>query len=410
MQTLTPKVSSSFIPHWFLDPSQVQSQRAIQVQSEAISAQLAAKQAELDKSETTAASMLKVATSAALAVSKASIAVSAAKKTFEAAQQHALQTTMQVSATQQNAAALREDIRLLTAALLPLTLSMALVEPDQQRKLSVQLIHVTSDKLEDVLLQMSKSDTPAIFDFQGKDMSYSKNTNPTLRADAIKWRNGTIMLSEKTRLDVTGAGVELEDIIVTGGGGVRVLDCGSLTMTDCEVRDAVNGLSLDGNGKLVAESVNISNCSMTGILLEGSSLLVAEKICVSQCVWTGIGIHGSSSLVATDMKISGTNDGITLAGTSTADVNDCVLEDIREDGIWMTGATSMIGKDVNTKGILGHVLRLKDTASLTLTASTLTNSTGKIGAVMECSSLVLSGCTVGGKFKKDDTAFITRKA
>lgn len=372
-----------------------QSHKSVEAQIAAIAAQVAAKQLEVKRCT-------------AAATSAAADAAEAHKRAEE---------------THIKASAAMEDLRLLTAAFKPLQLSLGLPTLDTKweapqlgtsgtvmiAKPSKQVILVTSNDLGDLLETIALSDTsiPVIYDFQGREMKYKDKSNASLSINSMTWRNGKIMLPAETQLslDVACTGMVLESISVSGGGGVRVLDGGSLTMTACEVQGSSNmGLHLEGTGTLVANDVNVMKCIKKGIYLEGSGSLVATNVNVSDSEGSGVALVGTCSMQASNLKVTKTEYGIFLSGSSTAVLTGCDVGDTKYYGICMMGSSSMVGTRVRITGAGADVLNMAGEAKLALTGCSMRNNPGKPGVIKEKASLVLTRCLVEGTVTKEGSA------
>lgn len=187
---------------------------------------------------------------------------------------------------------------------------------------------IESDNLGDALEKICLSSAPAVYDFQGRTMVYTGQGHPTICTSGATLRNGIFCLGEKQELVVDGKGVVLDHITVIGGRmGVEVFAGGCLTMLDCVVRDSSIGVYLN-------------------------------------------------------------------YGNSKADLTDCVIRGCKEYGIYAGCQGVMSASRLRITNIAGQVLRMEADAKVTLTACTLRDNPGKPGAVKGNASLVMTCCSV----------------
>lgn len=202
--------------------------------------------------------------------------------------------------------------------------------------------------LEDILERMWHERDPAIYDFQGQEIQYHGNQNPTIRSAGVTWRNGTILLPRHVdSLTIAALGILFESITVVGGlHGVCITSGGCLTMVDCEIYDSRNGVFLDGDGNLVANTLKLVNC----------------------------------------------DHGIRMEGESTAHIADCDISKASESAITMLEHSNMAGSRVHVTDGSRHGVCLCDRADLLLADSVLTGSFRKLARLRGESALVLRYC------------------
>lgn len=211
---------------------------------------------------------------------------------------------------------------------------------------------VTSTDLKDVLHIMRQNGAPAVYDFQGRELRFTGAGDPVIALSGVTWRNGTIKLRGKS-LVVKRSGVVLDTISVLGSTcGVFVVGSGSLTMTSCEVRDAVVGVSLEGSSSLKASNLRVLNSK---------------------------------------------TDGLTMKGSAPAHLTDCELAETGNNGVCASHASSLVGLRVRVVGVRGDVLCLKHSARVDLTRCDITGNAGRAGSVRHSASLKLSGCELQGR-------------
>lgn len=230
-------------------------------------------------------------------------------------------------------------------------------------------ILVTSNSLGDVLDEMNAGNIPAVYDFQGRTMQYLRAGNPTILSKDVTWRNGTIALSRDRyggqSLGIESTGVVLKSITLSGGGegGVRVVSGGSVTMTDCKVRDCFRGVQLEGNAVLVAKGLRVQDCSDSSFSLSGNS---------SAEVW--------------DVKLIGASQGV-----------------------HMTGDSSMAARSLHITCTQSHAISLHNRARLSMKKSSVTGNDGQAGAVWDEAVMVLSRSVVEGGLETHDRATLIMK-
>lgn len=226
---------------------------------------------------------------------------------------------------------------------------------------TAQVIMVTSNDLAGVLAKMGVDDLPAIYDFQGREMSFTDDGDPTIRSGSAIWRNGKICLSAEQQLNVSGGKLALELITVKGGIlGVSVRDCGEVIMSACELHDCrMFGLYLDGDAKLKADNLKLTSCGVS----------------------------------------------IQLNGNSHADVTNCDISG-GDEGINMSEGSRMVGTQVCISNVGGQVLSMQGQTKLSLTESTLSNNPENPGVLFDSASLLLTCCVVDGDFEVHSPATV----
>lgn len=351
-----------------------QSKQAVGLQIKAITSQVAVKQVYIQQCDAEAASaQIKAAQSEKAAVA-ANIKAAAARKEAEDAEKKALSA--------------KQGLRLVAAALLPLKRSLfdSDTKPESRPYPAVRgsnagthsaergkcirsrtsnpserVIYVKSNDLEVVLEMMRASSSPAIYDFQGRDMLYTGEGSPTICSNGITWRNGNVMLGPGMGLKIVSTGVELQSLSVIGGRfGLWVASSGNVTLTSCLSRHADCGIHLEGKGNLVARSLKVMDCKKDALNLTGSS-----------------------SAILVDSELCGAKLGISMEGSS-----------------------SMLGTRILVTGIEGYVLMLNDVAKMELNNSTLSVTPQKLIGVMGAASLVMSGCVSDQKIIRNTLAHV----
>lgn len=260
----------------------------------------------------------------------------AASKGQEAdhSQKEAKKSQEEADAAQKKAVAAKEkavsalaDSKLLTAALLPLKRSLSHATPDLEMSAAGSssgmnglqkradgsptqtVVLVESNSLEDVIAQMQLNSSPAIYDFQGKEVVCTTKSGSRTIPHNITLRNGRIVLGSSAYLLVASPGVAFESITLLGGSsGVWVQSGGNLAMTACEIRDCNTGVLMLGNGLLTASNLKLMDCKAGGIQLVGSSkaeLLGGEISCD-----TSIYLSDNSSMVGIAVQITGMSSGL----------------------------------------------------------------------------------------------------
>lgn len=228
---------------------------------------------------------------------------------------------------------------------------------------------MTSNSLDDVLENM-RLGIPAVYDFQGRDMSFEEvaiqkdkygsrivfdkeifTVNGEGKTLDVVWRNGSIMLSTYMRLWVASAGVVFERLKIVGGGGLVLKDGADLTLAACEINDShANGLSLSGNSLVTAtnlriirsqeacicmtdhSTINVTDCEMipggdfpTGVDMSDNSRLIGTRVRISE-TYIGFRMRGEPTLLLTDSTVGQSRESYVL-GKSSLEMTRCVLKD-----------------------------------------------------------------------------------
>lgn len=230
------------------------------------------------------------------------------------------------------------------------------------------VVMVTSNQLADVLQQMARSSTPAIYDFQNRAMHSNGRRDVNLSTDGVTWRNGKIILPPPKQprgaggssLIVSGRDVVLESISVIGGQiGVKVIHDGSLRMTACEICDANFALRVEDEATLFASNLLIIDSASCAILLTDSA---------------------------------------------TADFTSCAITGSEGDGVYLRDRSTLYGSRMHIRGCENHMICMGDTSLMRLTDSTARCHPGRPGEVNDTASLVFLGSAVDRDFDVADTA------
>lgn len=308
-------------------------------------------------------------------------------------QQASVEAQKKAVDAQREAVAANEDLRKLLATLRPLQEALGLKGllpedlPSSSKDPSGKaVVMITTTDLGDVLEKMSLSSTPAIYDFQGKEMKFTEKGNPTFKSKDVTWRNGKIdFTGTSLSLVIDSTGAVLESVTVIGGYGVSILDGRSLTMTECMVSSsAKNALELLGSGSLTASKVKIVDCTNAGVNMSGSSSLTASYLDVSNSKGCGIMLRESSKANFSDSSISGGN----------------------QFGIYMSGSSSMVGTRMVINGIKDYVIRIENDSKLSLTGCSMRKNSGKPGLLSGAASMVLLNCSIDGEVLNGGTGTV----
>lgn len=264
------------------------------------------------------------------------------------------------AAAQQKAAAAREQLQKLYIALLPLRSPSC--NSDMPITPAQLVIPVTSDNLADVMEKMNLSSHPAIYDFQGKEVGFTRGGDPTILSQNITWRNGKVVLSGEQSLVVKARDIKFDSMYVVGGlNGVWVGSGGSLSMIGCGVCNVKCGVRVEGNGSLIAQDLKLNNCSTNAFALNGDS---------------------------------------------KANVTDCDVSGSCYYGVFMESRSSMVGTRVQFIGNHRDVLWLKHQSRMSLRECSLMSNCDKPGFLRDDASLMLSHCAVRGEFSTASSASV----
>lgn len=154
---------------------------------------------------------------------------------------------------------------------------------------------VETSSLAEFIQLVNSSRSPTTFDLDGRELCHVGADSVTISANNVSICNGTIQLANAgdsllVSLRVTGAGVEMDDIIVHGGAtGVSVQPGGSVTMRSCTLQGMICGVELisAAQGTLqpsfVAHNLKILDCSMHGLFITAKT-----HVQLTDCVITGM--------------------------------------------------------------------------------------------------------------------------
>lgn len=207
---------------------------------------------------------------------------------------------------------------------------------DQDRTLR-PVVRFASSSLADLVQLVNDTKSPTTFDLGDQELHSVGSGDIIISASDVSIKNATISLetagAASPNLCFSGTGVQMDDIIISGGNiGVRLLQGASVTMRACTLHrnnigvHAVSAPKPDSaQPSLVVHGLKILNCTTQSIYCGAN-----KRMQLTDCLVTGnsgahsIVVHGS--LQATRLSCTGcAGKGLHVGARGDAVVTDSII-------------------------------------------------------------------------------------
>lgn len=216
----------------------------------------------------------------------------------------------------------------------------------------IQILHVNSQSLEELFLEINCYTLPTVFDLGGQTFDHKicikHPADIILTASNITIRNGTIHHSNKNGrhepgLHVRGENVRLECLTIIGGGwGVLILPTSSAKILNCVVTGCCYGVgvghffglnSTPGAATLEMENAKVSQCTDRGLSVGIGGTARVKRGEIFDNYSHGMWVKGdrSSVLVASGVHCHGNKKrGLCVSNQGSATIFRCnILHNIK---------------------------------------------------------------------------------